>query len=510
MATASADCSTLSEDRESAPAVALSLRILSHPDMRRVGERSVLFEAAETGEVELSRSSPRFSDARGNDCGPLLTRHVSRAGPRLRRREDRSVLLSVHAGHAKFGIDGQLCKTDQVLSAQQLSAGLVLTLGRSVTLWLGDVDVEGPVIEEFVGVSSAAQTLKRRLAELARLSTPVLIVGEAGAGKRLAARLLHALGPRREEPFVALGAALLSPHTRTPTLLGSALADGTALVPDSGAGTLFLAELAALGADAQAELLHALDLRQAGAAPSACAASDARVVASTEVEPERVNGTGPLRRALIDRFPHVLRVPPLRARRQDIALLFATFLRAALAEHGAQDRLTAPDDAAGAFVPARLMSALVRSSWPGNVRQLRNFAAAFALANHAATPPEVARWCAENAAEPSASEPASAVLVPASALTDDDIRAALIATRYNISHAAKRLGVSRAWLHPRIKRSGLLPRAKDLSAEVIARALAESASDVARAAKLLCVSKHGLALRMHDLGLASTGKLTRT
>jgi DNA-binding NtrC family response regulator len=172
--------------------------------------------------------------------------------------------------------------------------------------------------------------------------------------------------------------------------------------------------------------------------------------------------------------------------------------------HGAESRLFARGPEANAFVPASLVAALVSARWPGNIRQLRNFAEAFALANHRASEAELEAWIADNLPRACAPREETNPTRPASELSDDEIRKALRVTRYNITRAAELLHVSKGWLHLRIERSALLPRAKDLSEVEIDEALREAESDIGRAAELLHVSKHGLRLRMRALGLTSS------
>jgi two-component system, NtrC family, nitrogen regulation response regulator GlnG len=297
--------------REAEPG--LGLRILAHPDLVRVGALCTPFAG------ELSRLAPAFSD------GPLATLHVSRTPVSIAPHRDG---VTLHAPvHARLTLEGTPIVGEHRLSAASLKAGVVLTLGRAVALWLGQFQQgAAPRLPGFVGYSAAAAALQRTLAQLAPQHTPVLLLGAPGAGKRTAAQTLHALGARGVRPL-------------------------THGIDDDAA---YIEELCALDAAQQAALAARLDLTQSG-----------RVIAGCAHEPPP---------ALRARFTDVLQLPTLQERPEDIAPLFVHFVRAALQRlHATVEQLP--------FVPAVLVAKMVRAPWRENARQLRAFADAYALAN---------------------------------------------------------------------------------------------------------------------------------
>src|SRR5207248_68933 len=216
----------------------------------------------------------------------------------------------------------------------------------------------------------AMLALFRDLARAARSSLPVLVSGQPGTGKELFARAAHRLSPRAAGPFVAVNTAAVPPELFESELLGhvkgsftGAVADRKGYFEQADRGTIFLDEIGDLRADQQGKLLRVLQeksfYRVGATRPTAV---DVRVVAASNRDLERGVAEGWFREDLYFRLKGlVLRLPPLSARRQDIAPLAARFLDEAAAEAG---RRVALSEAA--------VLALERQPWPGNVRELQN------------------------------------------------------------------------------------------------------------------------------------------
>jgi DNA-binding NtrC family response regulator len=221
-----------------------------------------------------------------------------------------------------------------------------------------------------IGRSAAMRALKRQLERLALLSLPVLVHGETGTGKELAARTLHDFGHRREAPFVAINCGAIPESLFESELFGHRRGAFTGAHRDhDGAfiraktGTVFLDEVAELPLLAQAKLLRVLETRMitpVGAdaeQPLAC-----RVVAATHRDLAAMVATGEFREDLYHRLSVVeLELPALRRRRSDIPMLLEHFVKLASTELGREVVLS---HAAAAEA--------VHYDWPGNVRALRN------------------------------------------------------------------------------------------------------------------------------------------
>ncbi len=205
-------------------------------------------------------------------------------------------------------------------------AGTALTLGRS-TLVLMQVDalepteVPGPALEGVAGAGIAMRRLADQVRRLARHTLPVLVAGESGTGKELVARALHAEGPRRTRPFVAINVTALPRELVESELFGHERGAFTgAHVRREGAfaeadgGSLFLDEIGDLPPEAQPKLLRALDgyeVRRVGSAGGGHRA-DVRVIAATHALLEQRVARGDFRRDLFHRLEcFVISVPPL-------------------------------------------------------------------------------------------------------------------------------------------------------------------------------------------------------
>ncbi|HEU4368497.1 MAG TPA: sigma 54-interacting transcriptional regulator [Methylomirabilota bacterium] len=212
--------------------------------------------------------------------------------------------------------------------------------------------------------------LFRDLQKAARSSLPILLGGEPGTGKELFARAAHRLSPRAGGPFVAVNMAAIPPELFESELFGHVRGSFTGAVGErrgyfeqADGGTIFLDEIGELRAEHQGKLLRVLQERtfhRVGAArPTAV---DVRVVAASNRDLGRGVTEGWFREDLAFRLRGlVLRLPPLRERRGDVAPLAERFLEEAAAEAGR--RLTLSEAA---------MAALERHDWPGNVRELQH------------------------------------------------------------------------------------------------------------------------------------------
>jgi DNA-binding NtrC family response regulator len=221
-----------------------------------------------------------------------------------------------------------------------------------------------------IGASLAFRRVEHTLRRLALLRRPVLVRGETGTGKELAARFLHELGPRREGPFVAVNCGAIVDGLAESELFGHAKGAFTgAHRAHEGAfvraheGTLFLDEIGELPLLVQAKLLRVLETSRVHAVGAETdTLVDARVVCATHRDLEAMIATGRFREDLYHRLGVlVVQLPSLRERADDIPLLLARFAREAADELGRRVELH----------PAAVTAACAHP-WPGNVRALKN------------------------------------------------------------------------------------------------------------------------------------------
>jgi DNA-binding NtrC family response regulator len=222
------------------------------------------------------------------------------------------------------------------------------------------------------GRSPALETLRGTIAKLAAIPSPVLILGESGSGKELVARDLHRLGPHPTEPFVPINCAALPDQLVESELFGhekgaftGAVAARAGAFEAAGRGTIFLDEIGDLAAAAQAKLLRALEAREVTRVGATQPRKvEARTVTATHRDLDQEAKGGRFREDLLFRLNvHVVRVPPLRDRREDVPLLARRFLEETCIRFGLLPRRLSEDAAA----------ALTAHDWRrNNVRELRN------------------------------------------------------------------------------------------------------------------------------------------
>lgn len=232
-----------------------------------------------------------------------------------------------------------------------------------------------------IGQSQAYLAILDRVSDTATLDRPVLLVGERGTGKELIAARLHFLSPRWERVFISVNCAAFEDAALDRELFGSDLLDGRAdtngkfFAADE--GTLFLDNIDAVSPRLQEKLMGAVEYgRFAASGETATEEVDVRIVTASGIDLPAAVARGDFRADLLDRLAFdVLTLPPLRARRDDIAPLSEYFGRKMAAELGAP---SFPG------FRAEVMQALESRAWPGNVRELktvveRNTARAFLL-----------------------------------------------------------------------------------------------------------------------------------
>jgi psp operon transcriptional activator len=227
-------------------------------------------------------------------------------------------------------------------------------------------------VVEALGQSDAFLAFMERVSAVAAVDRPVILVGERGTGKELAASRLHFHSPRWERPFLPVSLAALPRSLVEAELFGHEAGAFTGAVKRRAGrfeaahgGTLFLDELQAAPRAVQEKLLRAVEygtLERVGA--SEAVTVDVRIVAATNIDPRGLVAKGRLLPDLLDRLAFaVLHVPPLRARTGDVAYLAERFAARFAAELGRPD--------APVFTAAALRT-LEAHAWPGNIRELKN------------------------------------------------------------------------------------------------------------------------------------------
>jgi DNA-binding NtrC family response regulator len=227
-----------------------------------------------------------------------------------------------------------------------------------------------PVPAGIIGRTAGMLAVYKQIAYAADSMVPVLIQGESGTGKELVARAIHTHARGAARPFVALNCGAVPETLLESELFGhvrgsftGAVADRKGVFEQAHGGSVFLDEIGETSAAMQVRLLRVLqdgEVRPVGGARTIH--TDARVIAATNVDLEQAVADGRFRQDLFYRLSViVIRLPPLRERREDIPLLVEQFLQNAAARTGRPTTM-APE----------AIAALADYRWPGNVRELEN------------------------------------------------------------------------------------------------------------------------------------------
>lgn len=365
------------------------------------------------------------------------------------RTLDADLPVVLMTGHGDIGdaVDAMKQGAYDFLTKPFASDRLIETLGRALekrTLVLDNRRLSALAVETedsipLSGESAAAVALRAAVRELAQAEVDVLIEGETGSGKEAIARAIHAAGRRRLRPFVAVPCGSLPEDDAEARLMGQEAAIGSGAarrregqIEQSHQGTLFLDEVDLAPRAVQMLLLRVLEEREIRPVGSPEArALDLRVLAATKSDAALAVERGQLRPDLYYRLNVVrLRAPALRERRDDIPLLFARFLARASAR---LEREMPP-------VTQAVRRRLLEHDWPGNLRELSNYANEVALG--LATPPDTA-------------ETRASLSDRVARYEAELIREALAACRGDIRQVTTALQVPRKTLYDKMARHGI-------------------------------------------------------
>jgi transcriptional regulator with GAF, ATPase, and Fis domain len=405
----------------------------------------------------LGGATLRIGTGAGNDLR-VVDPTISRLHCELRCGDGHLRLIDLESTNGTF-IDGVRIYTAELTAGARVRLGgtvlTVATRGQPIQVELSARHSFGEVI----GKSTTMRALYGLLERVAPTDASLLLQGETGTGKELVARAIHDASPRAHKPFVVVDCGAIPENLIESELFGhvrgafsGAIGDRCGLFEEADGGTLFLDEVGELPPPLQPRLLRVLEtreVRRVGANTSRHV--DVRVIAATNRPLAHAVNDGSFREDLYYRLAVVeAHLPPLRARREDIAPLAEHFFR----------RFAGDKEP----IPPALLSSITSRAWPGNVRELRNYVER-----------SVTLGCASpGVAPPAASlpfEPVVPVHLPLkdarAAWTEQFeriyVEALLAKTGGNVTRAADRAGVNRRSLQRLIASLGLRDPADDSS-----------------------------------------------
>jgi len=298
------------------------------------------------------------------------------------------------------------------------------------------------------GRTQAMVDLRYRLRAVAPTDADVLIIGDTGTGKEVAARALHDVSGRANRPFVAINCAALPANLIESELFGheagafpGAMRARYGKFEHARGGTVLLDEIGSMPLDLQARLLRVIQERVITRLGSNEAVPlDVRFIATSKADLEAEVAAGRFRADLLYRLNVVtLRLPALAARREDVPLLFLQLVTEAAARYRRDE----------VDVPPQIVAEIARRDWPGNVRELRNAADRFVLG------------LGLSPTEQPAGEDATVVRLAdrVAGFERDLIAGALAASGGSLKPVYESLGISRKTLYEKMQKYGLDRRA---------------------------------------------------
>ncbi len=322
--------------------------------------------------------------------------------------------------------------------------------------------------EEFVvGPSSRMLRLLGEVERVAAERAPVLLLGETGTGKELLAQTLHRSSARSSGPFVAVNCGALPAELIEAELFGVARGAATGVSARDGAlrradgGTLLLDEIGELALGLQSKLLRVLESGELAPLGGTAAPLDVRFVAATNRDLRAESAAGRFRPDLYFRLAAFnLALPPLRERPEDLPVLLAALV----------ERFSRAAGREPAGLSLRLLERVSSYGWPGNLRELAH---------------EVRRWV---------------TFAPEGEIFDSSLLSEEIGAAADDDRGTGPAGIA--------ARGSLVldERMAETEREIVARALAVAGGNQSRAARLLGISRNGLAAKIARHGLAPAGE----
>ncbi|PID54865.1 MAG: hypothetical protein CR978_01375 [Gammaproteobacteria bacterium] len=485
----------------------LSLRIVYHPDVSRIGECA--FFTSEQSSFSICRSLPVFSKAlSGELCSALDDPYISRTPLRVDLKKDR-VCFSSAAKNAKVLINQhELCGKSLCVSNAELEHGIVIFLAKRIVLLLrNDVMRETKVLDPglLIGSSTVMCELRDKLYQIARAGTDLLIRGASGTGKELVARTLHAMSDRANQPFIAVNMSAIPAELGAVELFGcekgaftGADSPRMGYFSEADGGTLFLDEIGDTPCHLQPQLLRVIQEREIQVVGGGIKKVKLCVVSATDrnLQSSELGFSGPLHYRL---GSTELFLPTLDERREDLGELAMHLVQRHRGDLSPEVNMPGEcDDPRQQNSWAYLFYRMTMRSWHGNVRELENRIRQLMLSNlydSAFLQRGTEAKSAVNSGE------VRRVLQDPVSLTAQDISQAMREAGWEIAAAARKLGVTRQFLYRRIHNTDELRLVGDIPAEELVQCLREHDGVVDLCAAALRVSRVALERRLRDSNL---------
>ena len=509
----------------------VTLTIAAHPDLRRIGECCFLTDFYDCHPIAIARKQLAFHHPGNSLLRPLEDDFVSRTPFFIQADLNGNLILDPGTVRTLLIANGRPVTSPTRFSSTEVGRTIVLEVAERVCLLIHESSNSQPYPAGFglIGHSDALMQVREDILRVADLSIPVLIRGETGTGKELVARAIHCQSKRRDKRLVSVNLGAIPATLAAGELFGAVRGAFTGSVTSqtgyfrrAHAGTLFLDEIGEAPAEVQVMLMRVLETGEVLSLGSQTPVSvDVRLLAATDANLEAMSQNGTFKAPLLHRLAaYEIWTPPLRHRVEDIMRLFIFFAQQILNELATNPFGSANPDAPP-WIPSHLAAKLVRYSWPGNVRQLRNITRQLII-DHRDRPrlkvnSKLKHLLGGRTAQPEQNTDPSATLgIPVepesapgrhgrarkpSQISDEELVAALAEHDWEPAKAASSLSISRPSIYDLIKKCPAVRLIDEIDMDEIKGSLRRHQGDKKAVAHELKVSVHSLRRNLSRLDL---------
>ena len=470
-------------DKGTKPASSLSLAIIWHDDLDRVGAYTPCQFDGE-GCFYVNRYEPLFQSSETHDHLPLYDARVSRKPITIKKVGAKKYRIEAPDSPMDVKLIG--ASADNIIELSDENDTAYMVISHSIILALCFLPQEQCINphNSLVGITSAMDEVRRHIRLYANKSYPVMVTGETGTGKELTALDLHHNSDRANNAFVAVNMATLLPDLAVAELFGSqkgaftgAAHDRLGYFSQANAGTLFCDEIGDTPHNVQSMMLRALEtghIHPLGY--SGDMKVDVRIIAATDRLIDEHYSENSFSKPLYHRLTAAkIEMPPLRNRPVDITLLLKYFFENS-------DMKPSQD----IQIPTDVLLQLLTYDWPGNVRELKNISYKLMLSEK----PQLTMQ--ESFPDIQRNKMDKQVYRSHHSISETELLEALDQHNWLIKPAADSLNISRTSCYELIKNSTAIRHPEEIDTAEIQQALKEGAHDIVAMCKELRVPQSSL------------------
>lgn len=472
----------------------LSLIVLWHNDRDMIG-RSVQYPKSIGSMMSVSRFSPIFHDPENTNASALIEPHVSRKPITIERLSSTKFQITPAKSQMTVYVNGNKIGSAVTATLNDHNGIIFITLSNHVILGICQVPITqlaGPH-NSLLGISPAINQCRKLINRFAATNLPVMLMGETGTGKELAAGDIHKNSERSNGPLVTINMAAIPQELAVTELFGSKKGAFTGSTHDrvgffqkAEGGTLFCDEVGDTPPSVQPMLLRALEASNIQVlGVDHTTPINVRFIAATDRSVDLDKDGYRFSKPLYHRLSAAhITMPPLRERKVDIPLLVLHFI----------DQSSLSNPLQHTEMRASQISDLLLYSWPGNVRELKNAVNAIMLGEE---PNLIDCSIPLSSMRSSVKEQYRA---PAS-VANDELIAALNKADWLIKPAAESLSISRTSCYELIKKCSVIRSVEDIPLKEMREVMARHPGDLAAWSIALKVPQEALKKHVRSTGL---------